>query len=154
MVASNTRLKQTVGMTVCLAGSNGTEALEIQSEIATAAWISYGAARLYWRSENKVNTPEKGVPVPATYEEELFSRQYLLSMWRKLKGEKDAKDLYLDTLEKVERAEFLDEYVHRYLVRNPKWEDSATNTLSEFDKWCKKNLADHVPLTAVGIVCK
>ncbi len=129
------------------------EAVEKKSPAALAAWLGYAGARIHFREEHGIPLPTGSESSTPSYEEEVFARDALASLWATLR-EGPEPDSYLETLTKVKEAGFLREYVHVFLVRQDSTKGGHTLRLTEFEEWRGLHLVDHKPETIAAIRAK
>ena len=121
--------------------------------LAPRAWADDDPALQSWVAYSLVKSTcllEIGGDNPARnhdYGCELTARQHLLDTWESQREEHmDASDPYLDTLLRVQRAGFLDEYTVYYFGRAD-WSVPAEVRLEPFRRWQRRNLQRHEPQT-------
>lgn len=110
---------------------------------AVQSWVTYSlvksACQLQAGGENPARNSDYGC--------ELTAREHLLDTWESQREEHDrASDPYLDTLLRVRRAGYLDEYTVHYFGRND-WQVPAEVRLADFHRWQRGNLGRHKPQT-------
>ncbi len=95
------------------------QGLEGRPKAVIGAWVGYTSARAKWVQENWIHKPTGGAPYRRTFEEELYGRENMVTMWEELKTkERGLADAYQDDLLRVKKAGYLREYVWEYF-RSP-----------------------------------
>jgi hypothetical protein len=148
--------KLAIGVILCLAlfvptAFAGTETLgyvyDLDSSLpdyVNAAWLGYLMQRqIYIREHKDQYTFTPGVIIP-TFAEEVEGRKTLAQIWKELKqADPSRSNKYLNELIPVHEADFMQEYVWRYL-KQPTWSKEPENLrLKEFSAWQRKHLTGH-----------
>ena len=110
---------------------------------ALQSWVAYSLVKSACQLEVGGNNPARN----SDYGCELTAREHLLDTWETQREEHaDAADPYLDTLRRVRRAGFLDEYTVHYFGE-PDWRVPAEVRVDDFHHWQRGNLERHRPQT-------
>ena len=112
---------------------------------AYQSWVTYSLARSTCQLEIGGDNPAR----QNSYDCEVSSRHLLLDTWQeKQLGDPAIRDDYLDDLNAVRQAGFLDEYVARHFRRNG-WELPDDLQMSSYRRWMRSNLPYHDPETRI-----
>jgi hypothetical protein len=100
-----------------------------------ASWYAYGL-RLVSLAEVRPSKPgATDESFSPTFREEVLARKHLLVQWRHVKKKApETTNEYLESLQKVEDAGFLEEYVW-FTGKYPEGSDSKTLDIENFRKW-------------------
>lgn len=110
---------------------------------ALQSWVAYSLVKSACQLEVGGDNPSR----TSDYGCELTAREHLLETWDEQRSEHEgASDPYLDTLLRVRRAGFLDEYTIHYFG-NPRWTVPAEVRVADFRRWQRTNLKWHTPQT-------
>jgi hypothetical protein len=103
------------------------------------SWVAYSLMKSACQLEIGGDPPSRA----SSYGCEFTARMALLDTWDEQKAEEPAiTDSYLDTLARVRRAGFLDEYTVHYHGKK-RWLVPAEVDLATFAAWRKQNLRRH-----------
>jgi len=114
-----------------------------ENDAVLQSWVAYSLMRSACQLQVGGDNPAR----VNTYDCELTARERLLDAWEQ-KRELGAprEDAYLDTLEAVREAGFLDEYVVYYLGK-PDWQLPSMIDAPAFDEFRRTVLPRHEPQT-------
>ncbi|HZD52041.1 MAG TPA: hypothetical protein VE175_03270 [Woeseiaceae bacterium] len=104
------------------------------------SWVSYSLTKSACQLRIGGDNPARAT----SFECELAGREHLLETWSEL-GAASADD-YLDRLQQVRDAGYLDEYVWEFLRRSS-WMEPAGLDLASFAGWRREHLRRHEPRT-------
>ncbi len=109
---------------------------------ALQSWVSYSLSRSACQLRNGAGNPARAT----SFDCELAAREHLLETWSSLRERDPASSDYLDDLDRVQQAGFLDEYVWRHF-RDDSWSPPPGLQPERFRAWSRHHLPGHVPRT-------
>ena len=110
---------------------------------ALQSWVAYSLVKSACQLEVGGDSPSR----TSDYGCEFTAREHLLETWEEQRAEHTgASDPYLDTLLRVRRAGFLDEYTVHYFG-NRRWTVPAEVKVTDFRRWQRTHLRRHKPQT-------
>ncbi len=116
------------------------------------AWLAYAGTRQEWIEKKYYQKHPEATRYSYTFSEELEAFKNMAAVWKETKD--GSSDLFLDSLEMVERADYLSQYVWTYF-RNMKWDASTEpKGMKAFQVWQSQKLPNHVPEQRVQIEMK
>ncbi|OGP94853.1 MAG: hypothetical protein A2Z19_03075 [Deltaproteobacteria bacterium RBG_16_54_18] len=113
-------------------------------DYVNAAWLGYLMQRQIYIGEHMdLYKFAPGIIIP-TFAEEVEGRKALAQIWKELKeADRTRTDKYLNELIPVHEADFMREYVWKYL-KQQSWATEPENLkLKEFSAWRQKHLQGH-----------
>ncbi len=112
---------------------------------ALQSWVAYSLVKSACQLELGGQNPARN----SDYGCELTAREHLLDTWVEQRAEHaHARDAYLDTLLRVRKAGFLDEYTVAYFGRSD-WTVPAEVQGARFERWRRVHLDGHAPETRI-----
>lgn len=108
-------------------------------------WRRYAEARI---EGPVVGSHRRGSPDPASFEEEVFAREFLARAWRELAARNGWSDRYLEELGRVESEGWLREYTWEclHVLRGL---EPAGLAMEDFRDWLETELPGHMVETWV-----
>lgn len=114
------------------------------------AWLSYGVGLATFVSDHKLEESLPAGTWTPSFEAEVFARQFQLQAWREIKESQAISYEFMDQMELIADAGYLEEYVWRF-YRRPDWPESEDLRLEEFDAWAAVHLQGHRPVTGAAV---
>lgn len=112
-------------------------------DAALQSWVSYSLTRSTCQLQIGGENPARA----SSYECELTARRLMLETWKEKKAADPlAADRYLDELEAVAEAGYLDEYVARHFHRRH-WQLPDDLQVEAYRHWQRQALPGHKPRT-------
>jgi hypothetical protein len=118
----------------------------------TAVWYGYILARVKYRKDHKLPTPESGTVSPVL-DEEVSSRMKAVQIYQQLKDENNGYfDAYWEILSKIKAKGFMSAYVWTYLHQASWPKSGQPQNLSAFQAWTLSHLKGHKATTLGAVV--
>ena len=114
------------------------------------AWLSYGVGLATFVSENKLSEVLPAGTWEPSFDAEVFARQFQLKAWNEVREKQAVSYEFMDQMEQVAEADFMEEYIWHYYKR-PDWPIPEGLRISEFNIWAAANLQDHRPITGASV---
>lgn len=120
------------------------------SPVQQVAWLSYGVGLATFVSENNLSGVLPTGTWQPSFDAEVFARRFQLKAWKEIKETQAVSYEFMDHMELVDSADFLEEYIWHFYQR-PDWPVPEELRLEEFDVWAETNLKDHRPITGATV---
>jgi hypothetical protein len=107
------------------------------SDPVLQSWVRYSLAKSTCQLLSGDDNPARAT----SFECELTAREHLLDAWAEHR-DPSVTDPYLDQLERVQRARYLDEYVWQFLHESS-WTPPPGLEMERFSEWRRERLPKH-----------
>ncbi|TKS53654.1 hypothetical protein E4582_01940 [Luteimonas yindakuii] len=121
-----------------------------ESPAEQLAWLSYGVGLATFVSDHQLTQALPAGTWKPSFDAEVFARQFQLKVWDEATGKQQLSYDFMDQMELVAKADFLEEYVWRY-YKHPDWPTPEGLRISEFENWIPSNLQNHRPMTGASV---
>ena len=117
-----------------------------------AVWYGYVLARVKYRKDHKLPTPESGTVSPVL-NEEVYARELGVQIYQQLKDENNGYfDAYWESLSQIKSKGFMRAYVWAYLHQASWPRIHQPQNLSAFQAWTFSHLRGHQAATLGALV--
>ena len=140
-------------MTPALAQDQPKSTLHVESfedPAEQVAWLSYGVGLATFVSDHKLAEAMPAGTWMPSFEAEVFARRFQLQAWQEISESQPISYEFMEQMELIAGAGFLEEYVWRF-YRRPDWPEPQDLRMSEFDAWAAANVQDHRPMTGAAV---